>query len=80
MPMSTKRVVHTGANTQLGGLKEGFASPRYQVDTERDVKTEPSRPAAWHTKIDAMKRMIGPAMEVLIVSIFINIVDCWKIR
>ena len=32
---------HTGPNTQLGGLKEGFCNWTYQVRTDADVHTDP---------------------------------------
>jgi hypothetical protein len=45
--MSANRVIQTGANNQLGGLKEGFFRVAYQVGIAGVVKTEPIKPAAW---------------------------------
>jgi hypothetical protein len=38
------RVVHTGANTALGGLKEGLFKVTYQVFTEEAVKSPDTAP------------------------------------
>jgi len=38
-------VSHTGANTQLGGVKTGFFKLTYQVAIEGAVKREPRAPA-----------------------------------
>jgi len=46
IPMSTYKVIHTGPNNQLGGLKAGFLSAAYQVGTAGAVKTEPMIPAS----------------------------------
>lgn len=45
IPMSTNSVVHTGPNTQLGGLNEGLFKVAYQVGIEDAVKIEPITPA-----------------------------------
>ena len=37
-------IVHTGAKTQFGGLKEGLLSVRNQELTELDVKKDPKNP------------------------------------
>ena len=51
-PIKTYRVVHAGANSQFGGLKNGFWRKAYQEETESKVKKEPTMPAAWHTIIE----------------------------
>lgn len=45
MPCRRYSVVQTGPNTQLGGLKEGFASSAYQVGIAGVVKRDPIPPA-----------------------------------
>lgn len=52
IPIKTNKVVHTGAKTQLGGLKLGLFSKGYQLETEEDVKKEPANPIAWHINIE----------------------------
>ena len=37
-PIRTKRVIHTGENTQFGGLNDGLVNSWYHVETEDDVK------------------------------------------
>jgi len=39
-----KSKVHTGANNQFGGLKEGLFIVLYQAFTELEVKNEPINP------------------------------------
>ncbi len=46
-PIRINRVVQTGANNQLGGVKKGLFRVAYQVGIEGDVKTEPMKPANW---------------------------------
>ena len=46
------KVVHTGANIQLGGLNQGFLRVAYQVGIEEKVKTDPSNPAISQTRIE----------------------------
>src|SRR4030042_1816445 len=46
MPISIYRTVHTGANTQFGGLKAGFSSVAYQVGMALRENMEPMAPAA----------------------------------
>jgi hypothetical protein len=52
IPIRTYRLIHTGPNTQLGGLKEGLFNSTYQVEIDSVVKTEPIIPASWQTIID----------------------------
>jgi len=59
------KVVHTGAKTQLGGLKEGFARPRYHVGIELAVKNEPIMPASWHITIETMNLIILSAFIII---------------
>ena len=49
-------MVHTGPNTQEGGLKKGFTKVGYQVVTELKVKTEPITPASPQIKMQKIKR------------------------
>lgn len=46
--------VHTGPNTQLGGLNHGRASPAYQVGMASTVKTAPMMPVASHASTKAV--------------------------
>ncbi len=46
IPISVYRLVQTGANNQLGGLKDGFARLAYQLGIEDLVKIEPIKPAS----------------------------------
>jgi len=48
MPIIRYRLVQTGANTELGGLKTGFRKAAYQPETDCRVKKEPIAPAAKH--------------------------------
>ncbi len=54
MPISKYKKIQTGAKTQLGGEKVGFASAAYQVETEETVKKEPITTANWQITIDAI--------------------------
>jgi hypothetical protein len=53
MPISIYSKVHTGPNSQLGGLKKGLFKVRYQVETEEAVDIEPMKPADRQIIIDA---------------------------
>jgi len=44
MPIIMYRLVHTGAKSQLGGLKEGLLSVGYQVLTDWAVAQPPNAP------------------------------------
>jgi len=44
IPISKNRVVQTGANTALGGVKDGLFSVAYQVGIAGVVKKEPIKP------------------------------------
>jgi hypothetical protein len=43
--MSRYRLIHTGLNIQLGGVKKGFLNDSYQVGMAGVVKIEPIKPA-----------------------------------
>ncbi len=43
--MSTNRLIHTGENTQLGGLNDGFSREAYHVGIEGVVNRDPTKPA-----------------------------------
>jgi hypothetical protein len=47
--MTANRVIHTGENNQLGGVKGGFLSAAYQFGMAGVVKTDPTTPANWQT-------------------------------
>ena len=44
MPINTYKVVHTGANTQFGGLNDGLLMVRYHVFTDSMVNWLPIKP------------------------------------
>jgi len=54
IPIITKRVVHTGANTQLGGFKGDLLIVVYQPFTAGAVNKEPIIPAIWQTNMNTM--------------------------
>ena len=54
IPINIYKVIHTGPNNQLGGLKNGLLMVKYHVDTDNTVKKEPIIPANWHIIIDAI--------------------------
>jgi hypothetical protein len=43
--MRINRVIHTGLNIPLGGVKKGFLNVAYQVGMAGVVKREPKKPA-----------------------------------
>jgi len=47
MPISTNKLIHTGENIQLGGVKEGLLIVVYHVFVAGAVKIEPIIPASW---------------------------------
>ena len=53
IPISVNRVVQTGANSQLGGVKNGFSNVAYHDGMAALVNIEPRIPASWHTAIHA---------------------------
>jgi hypothetical protein len=52
IPIKKYKIIHTGANNQLGGLKNGLFKVKYHVDTEETVKNDPIKPANWQIRID----------------------------
>ena len=56
IPMSMNSMIHTGPNSQLGGVNEGFLSEAYQLGMAAVVKTDPIIPASWHIIILMTKR------------------------
>jgi len=53
IPIIIYSKVHTGPNSQLGGLKKGLFKVRYQVETEEAVDIDPIKPADRQIIIDA---------------------------
>lgn len=45
-PIKKYKEIHTGPNSQLGGLNDGFIKVEYQVETDLIVKNEPITPAS----------------------------------
>ena len=58
--IATYKIIQTGANTQEGGVKEGFSRILYQVLTDDLVKKLPIRPANWHiiTAVISLKSLL----------------------
>jgi hypothetical protein len=52
--MSVYRVIHTGPNTQFGGVNDGLFSVEYHVAMLGIVKTLPIIPANWQNRTAAM--------------------------
>jgi len=46
IPIKRNKVIQTGENTQLGGLKDGFSRAAYQVGIAGEVNNDPIKPAA----------------------------------
>jgi len=44
-PINKNRIVQTGANIELGGVKDGFVRVAYQIGIDGVVKIEPINPA-----------------------------------
>ena len=56
MPIRMNKAVHTGANTQFGGLKEGFSILAYQLPGPVIVKKEPIKPAKRQIRIESASK------------------------
>jgi len=54
VPMRMKSVIHTGANTQLGGAKNGFCRDAYQEPGPLVVTSEPRLPRMRQERIAAI--------------------------
>jgi hypothetical protein len=78
IPMSKKSVIHTGENTQLGGVKAGFSSVTYQVGIDGLVKKEPMNPTHWHISIQ-ITRVTTSCLLISTISVLLSVVmgiDC----
>ena len=64
IPININSIVQTGANNQLGGVKDGFFSVAYQVGIADVVKKEPSKPAIWQIT------MLMTNLKITIILIF----------
>jgi len=64
------RVVHTGANSQLGGLKNGLLRPAYHVGMFFTVNAEPTPPASSDI----------PIAETRVIKVFRSVRNFVKIR
>src|SRR5512145_156006 len=53
MPMRVKSVIQTGANTQPGGVKNGFSREMYQEPGPVAVTSDPRLPAMMQNSTDA---------------------------
>ena len=51
IPMSINRLIQTGLNIQLGGVKKGLFNVLYQVGMAGVVKREPRKPTSWQRTI-----------------------------
>jgi len=47
-PISKYNIIHTGAKTESGGLKNGLFMFIYHVSTDCLVNKDPTMPATWH--------------------------------
>ena len=56
IPIIIKRIVHTGANNQFGGLKDGLFIVLYHVLTDLEVNTEPKKPITKGIIIETISR------------------------
>jgi len=54
IPIIKYKMVQTGPNTQLGGLKLGLVKVTYQEETDEAVNNDPKIPANWQTTIERM--------------------------
>lgn len=75
MPIKTKSVVQTGAKSQFGGLKKGFANVGYQVLTETEVKNEPINPTSNGIAIE-----IKSFMKLIIFFLLINQISFFNLN
>jgi hypothetical protein len=62
-------VVHTGANIQAGGLKEGLLIVVYQESTELAVKNEPKKPIIKGINMETK------SLNMFFISSFILLID-----
>jgi hypothetical protein len=53
IPIKIYKLIHTGPNNQLGGLKDGLFNVTYHVETEATVNNEPMTPAIWQMMTEA---------------------------
>ncbi len=67
MPIKVKRVVHTGAKSQLGGLKEGLLTFAYQVSMEEAVAIPPIEPKATQTKMLIISLTVKDGLFILFI-------------
>jgi len=59
MPIMIYSIVHTGANTQLGGLNDGLLMVANQPSTDDEVKYPAMAPTANGIKIEMTNLNIG---------------------
>jgi len=59
IPIKMYRPIQTGANTQSGGVKNGFLSEAYHTGIAGLVKIEPSQPASWQITMLITSLMIS---------------------
>jgi hypothetical protein len=55
IPIKIYKIVQTGPNNQLGGLKKGLFNVEYQLAMLEVVKKEPIKPADKHKSIENIK-------------------------
>ena len=68
-PISTNRLIQTGPNSQLGGVKVGFLRAAYHVGTAGAVKIDPITPTSWQVTILITNLIMSAALMLLSLSI-----------
>jgi len=67
VPTKMNNMVHTGPNTQLGGVNEGLFNAAYHVGMACMVGIAPMMPASKHTPIDTISLITVPDLiDILI--------------
>jgi len=69
IPISRYRVPHAGANSQFGGVKDGFCKAAYHVGIALIVKIEPITPASSQTTMLIISLKISPGFLFIILSL-----------
>jgi hypothetical protein len=59
IPIMMNSAIHTGENSQFGGVKEGLFSEAYHVGIASAVKIEPMKPASWHIAMLSINRQMS---------------------
>jgi len=76
IPISIKRVVQTGPNTQLGGVHIGFAIRVNHVGMEEKVAMEPIKPAIKGINMDIINFRISDFLRDSILTLLKILIIC----